>query len=429
MSRVSRGGGAASRVVYRHPLLRLMIPLLAPLAARAGWSDVALAVSAVLMGWSPCPTLAQRFEWTRAVLDAALPRRRRVGRTFQGFVKALGRRSTHLLDSILPRLREETRRAAGRSWWCGEFVPFGADGSKFNAPRTISNEDLGVGGKDKSGPQMMMLLLVHLGCMLPWAWKCGGARDPERTLLRGLLDLLPEKTLLVADAGFTGFELLSEFQRRGVHFLIRVGRGVELLRELGYHRREGKGTIYLWPDKHRRCRPLILRLIRVGEVYLISDVTDPGRLSRKMAAELYRRRWGLEVAYRTLKQTLEHRAVRSAAATNARRELDWAVVSMWMLGLVGGSALRAAGIGPRRLSYAAALKSVRHAAHARVPLRTLRGRLRSAVIDSYTRRGSKKAWRWPHKKRQAPPGAPEITRATRRQVRLAKALRCTSRRE
>jgi hypothetical protein len=299
----------------------------------------------------------------------------------------------------------------------GEFIPIGVDGSKFDAPRTIGNEPLGFAGKAKCSPQMMTLLLVHLGSMLPWAWKVGSARDAERTLLRSMTRLLPPGTLLVADAGFTGFDLIWALRARGVHVLIRVGRGARLLTELGYARREGKSTVYLWPDHHRRRPPLVLRLIRVGEVWLITSVTDPRRLSGKAAAELYRRRWGLEVAFRSLKQTLQRRKVRSGAAPRARAELDWAVLGLWVLALLG---VHAAG---RRSSLGAVLRVVRGAAHADPAPRTLRSRLHAAVRDEYRRRGSKTAWRWPHKKNPPPPGSPRLTRASQAQVTAAASLR------
>jgi hypothetical protein len=404
-----------------------MTPLLAPLAAGPGWSALALALGAVLMGWDAGPTLAQRFESARLVLDAALPRRRRVGRTYQGFVKALAARSGVILGALLPRLRTLTERAAGAAWCIAGFVPIGVDGSTFDAPRTIANEALGLAGKDKCGPRMTTLLLVHLGSMLPWAWRVGGARDAERTLLRGMLDVLPARTLLVADAGFVGYDLLRTLRARGVSVLIRVGRGTRLLRELGFSRREGGGTVYLWPDNRRATPPLTLRLIRVGSVHLITDVTDPRRLSARTAAELYRRRWGLEMAFRALKQTLERRKVRSGTPAHARAELDWAITGLWVLMLVGAGAIGAAGHAPRRLSIASALAAVRHAAHdpdARRPLhRTLRRRLRRAVLDPFRRTTGKESYRWPRKKTPPPPGMPRITTASEAQVAAAQRLR------
>jgi len=50
MFRASLGGGAASRTAYRHSILHVMTPLLAPLAAGLGWSNFSLAAAAILMG-------------------------------------------------------------------------------------------------------------------------------------------------------------------------------------------------------------------------------------------------------------------------------------------------------------------------------------------------------------------------------------------
>ncbi|MBM4108582.1 MAG: transposase, partial [Phycisphaerae bacterium] len=382
-----------------------------------------LALAAILMSWDPAPTLAQRFESVLSVLGAALPRRRRTGRTYQGLAKALARRGAALRGRLAGHLREQVRRLAGRDFTLpGGLVPIGVDGSRFDVPRTVANEQLGLGGRDKCGPQIAMLLLMHLGVMLPWAWRCAGVNNAERTLLRSLLGVLPENALLVADAGFTGYELLSELRSRGVHTLVRVGGHVRLLRDLGCCRRRGPHTVYLWPGDHRSREPLTLRLIRVGDVYLVTTVTDPRVLSRRAACELYRRRWGLEVAFRTLKQTLERRRLRSCTPRRALAELDWSVLGAWLLGVMGAGALRGARVCPRRLSYAGALAAVRHAARGRCSAGTLRRRLRRCVIDDSRRRGSKKAYRWPHKKNPAPPGAPRITTATPEQVAAAKAL-------
>ena len=210
-------------------------------------------------------------------------------------------------------------------------------------------------------------------------------------------------------------------------FLIRVGGDARLLSGLGYYRREGKHTVYLWPNAMHDRPPLVLRLIRVGSVHLVTDATDPRELSKTMASELYRRRWGLEVAFRSLKQTLQRRKVRSCTPVHARIELAWAVLGLWMLTLLGAKAIRAAGHAPRRLSAALALSAVRHAMHSALGHHALRRRLRRCVIDDSPRRSSKTAYRWPRKRDQAPPGPPQITKASSSQVLAAREFRATKR--
>ena len=69
MYRASVGGRDAAHAVYRHALVRLMSPLLGVLGPGRGWSAFTLGLAAVMMSWDPAPTLAQRFEAVRAVLD------------------------------------------------------------------------------------------------------------------------------------------------------------------------------------------------------------------------------------------------------------------------------------------------------------------------------------------------------------------------
>jgi IS4 transposase len=59
-----------------------------------------------------------------------------------------------------------------------------------------------------------------------------------------------------------------------------------------------------------------LRLIVVQEehkqpVYLVTSVLDEADLSDHEASEIYALRWGIEVFFRTTKQTMQHHVMRS----------------------------------------------------------------------------------------------------------------------
>lgn len=148
----------------------------------------------------------------------------------------------------------------------------------------------------------------------------------------------------------------------------------------------------------------------------MTNVFDQERLSDQTAAAFYRMRWGVEVFFRSFKQTLQQRKMRSAAPEPALLELHWALVALLLLGLMSVETLVTDGHNPLQLSVALALRVVRLSM--RTP-RTWRRRgdlrvlLAKAVKDGYRRRGPKKARDWPHKKRESPPGVPKIRKATR----------------
>jgi IS4 transposase len=270
-----------------------------------------------------------------------------------------------------------------------------------------------------------------MGSGCPWDFRIGPGVENERTHLRDMLGGLPAAATLVADAGFSGYDLLTAILGGGRHILFRVGNNVRLLQKLGYARIEADSTVYLWPEKlqPRNTRPLVLRLIVLQDegrpVYLVTDMDDQA-LSLEQASVLYRLRWGIEVFYRTLKQTLRHRKMRSGAPQQAQRELQWAMAGLWVLSVRGTQAVVAAGKNPRGLSIALARKRLRQAMAGRCRARTDLGRrLGGALKDAYKRHGSKMARDWPHKKNPSPAGKPKIRTATPKEVTLAKGLQQT----
>ena len=123
----------------------------------------------------------------------------------------------------------------------------------------MSNEaGLGTAGKAGTHPQMLLTTMWHMGTGLPWAWRVGRADANERDHLRSLLPELPAGALVVADALFIGFDLLSQMDRRGLRFLVRVGANVRLLRRLGCVE-EKRDTVYLWPNLVQTARPISSR--------------------------------------------------------------------------------------------------------------------------------------------------------------------------
>lgn len=384
-------------------------------------------MGAVLMAWESSFTLRDGFAVSRELLNTDLLRRKRVGRTYQGFIKAMLRCGDFLVPQLQHHLRRCIKMIAGPHWHRLGWVAFAMDGTKIDCPRTRKNESFfGCAGKAKCAPQQLLTTLLHMGTGLPWAWISGGVNESERDHLRRLIEFLPSNALLVADAGFTGFDLLKQLDSRGVSFLIRIGANVTLLRQLGFSVQEIGNTAYLWPKNYRLRRPLVLRLIVVQSpremkpVYLITNVDEDDMLSGETAAVLYRMRWGVEVFYRSLKQTLQRRKMRSDAPRQAVLELHWSIIGLLLLGLMSISGIIERGKDPLCWSVACALRRVHQAMRKNVvSLKKLIRKLSEAVKDTYTRKSSKKARDWPHEKSQSPPGIPRLRAANPSEISRA----------
>ena len=75
-------------------------------------------------------------------------------------------------------------------------------------------------------------MLYRLGTGLPFAARLGAGIDSELRQFDALLDDLPDRTLLLADAGFPHFDLVSRLDDAGHAFVMRVGADRTLLAEL-----------------------------------------------------------------------------------------------------------------------------------------------------------------------------------------------------
>ena len=110
-----------------------------------------------------------------------------------------------------------------------------------------------------------------------------------------------------------------------------------------------------------------LRLIRLSHengsdaMFLLTNVFDTERLSDTRAATLYPMRWGVEVFFRSYKQTLEQRKMRSDAPEQALWECQAGLLALLLLGLMSVEGMIDHGKDPLAWSVAAALRTVRDA--------------------------------------------------------------------
>lgn len=402
------------------------------------WVPRMLVICAILMTWDLADLLGDAFQRARGVLVSIYPTRRRPGGSYVGFMSMLARHSARHLSLLIPTLRRHVRQLACSSgcWTVDGWCAFGVDGSRIECPMSAANEhSFGIAGRKKTGPQQFLTTLFHAGSGLIWDFRRGGACSSERAHLLEMLDDLPPQALLLADAGFTGYEFFQKVMQGGRSFVVRVGSNVKLLLKLGWCCEEREGIVYLWPHKaqKRKQPPLVLRLItlidgRNRRIDLLSNLLDEKVLPESTALALYRRRWGVELIYRSLKQTMGKRKLRCDAPANAVVELQWSVMGLWLLGLMSVSRIVERGERPGSWSVASSLRVVRRVMDGmlRRGLRlalSLSEALAEAVKDDYLRNGSKQSRHWPDKKKENLPGPPRALMADESQIHLAATLK------
>jgi hypothetical protein len=425
----------------------------------ATWKPRLLAATALLWATSELTTLHERFVQARKVITKVFRWQLAPGVSYQGFMKMLGHWQAELLAAVVPHLREQRRAAHPEHWETGGYAVFAADGSRVALARSESleaafaprrrqpratprkksaparrppkHQAAAARHKKATSPQLWLTLLWHVGSGLPWAWRTGPSGASERDHLLAMVSELPAHAVLVADAGFVGYELWQALLTAGHHFVIRVGANVRLLRQLGWAR-EYAQVVYLWPDQaaQKQQPPLVLRLVVLHDgkqpVYVVTNLSK-SRLSDRQAATIYGARWGVEVFFRTFKQTFGCRKLRSRCAPNAQLELDWSLLGLWGVCLLGTRELHASGHAPARLSPAAAIHAFQrtlreYRLRPDTPAETLWVQLRLARLDDYQRHSAKTSRAYPRKKQRAPIGIPHLEPATDHQIAQAAAL-------
>jgi hypothetical protein len=438
------------------------------LHGNTGWLPRFLVFLAILWAWSESRQLTDAYVHAvlchRSMFDSVIPA------TYQGFMGALARWTDPLMTILWPVLHQRMQEVGGKFWWIGGWVPIAFDGSRSTAPRTEANEaafcakNYGKGntakyrkkkpksqrqrdpGKQKPqppAPQAWITLLWHVGLRLPWTWRLGPSDSSERAHVMEMVasGKFPKNTLFCGDAGFVGYPLWSAIREFSYHFLIRVGANVTLLAESAAYQLEKGGEVLCWPlAMQDKQPPLRLRLvkIRIGktQMYLLTSVLDEAQLSVAQMIALYKQRWGIEVEFRGLKQTLDRAKLRCRNDRRLLAELNWSIMAMAVAELFAVKEQLAKRSEKSRTKKQAADPAKRSLAHT---MRALRGCMRNlegvpergqelsalladAVTDSYVRKRPKTARHRPSKPPRKPTGAPNVRKMTVAEKKQAKEM-------
>jgi hypothetical protein len=414
----------------------------------ARWATQPLLLTVLVMTWCCGDSQAERFETAKGFAAVCLAKRRRPGKSVQGFQKALAKLPMTVLRAVAAGVRR--RLLSLFDLTSDGWVVLGGDGSTMECPRVAELEKrLDPPRKKNAAPVVWVTALVHLRTGLLWAWHLGNGHNRERSHLRALLSTLPAAALpaaalVVADAGYNGYELAQQIIAAGASFLIRMSAKDMLYTERPFEKPElrkfSEGEVWCWPIEARNkdLPPLRVRLIhlrgkqRRKDVWLLTNVLDCQRLSIEQAGRYYRWRWENEGLFRTYKRTLAKLKLLSRTVRLVHREAEASLLATQLLLAQGVRAVSASQrrSSPRPCSPRRVLLAIRAVILGRIGVRqrqAFRKRLAQALREQRQRTSAKVKRLWPRRvnhKRPKPPKFREFT--AEQKVLLEQMLKCAA---
>jgi hypothetical protein len=250
-----------------------------------------------------------------------------------------------------------------------------------------------------------------------------GSKPSERSHLISMLCWLPQAALIVADAGYVGYDVVATMMTK-VAFLIRMSSNATFYSETNQPLDDFReGIVYYWPktQQNEGKPPLRGRLMRIHsvrhkiDVWLFTNVEDPRQLSLDTAATCYRWRWENEGFFRTYKRTLKKATLMSRTVAQVHREAEASMIATQLLLCQGAMAMPPApknGL-PVMCSPRRVLLDARHDISARKePTEPFAERISRAIRERRVRTTAKEKREWPRRKPHKPPHPPILLNLT-----------------
>ncbi|HNA31226.1 MAG TPA: IS4 family transposase [Thiobacillaceae bacterium] len=356
-----------------------------------------------LVFWTYLWQVAQAGASCREAVRQAQVRCRSVGRAAppdedSPYCQARGRLPLERLQEIHEALGAEANAAvASRDLWCGHQVLV-ADGTCITAPDTPANQAAFPQQKVQQPgcgfPIIRLVALLSLATGMLTAWATGAWSQHEIALFQTLWEQLRPGDVLLADRGFCNWGLVAQCRQRNVHAVLRV-KGVRRRDFRQGQRLSRDERLVQWRKPQRRAQTidaqawaqlpevLTLRLVRsrmaipgfrTQQVILVTTLLDAGNYPPQALAQLYFRRWAMELTLRNLKTTLQMDHLSCKNPPNLAREIRLHFLAHNLVRRLMLQAARRHRVPLERVSFAGSLATARRYGEALLQVRSRRQR-------------------------------------------------------
>ena len=266
--------------------------------------------------------------------------------------------------------------------WCGRRVLV-VDGSTVTAPDTPQNQKAypqqSVQRPGCGFPIIRIVALLSLATGLLVAWATGHWHQHEVILLQTLWEHLRPEDVLLADRGFCNWALLAQCVQRDLQAVFRVKgslrrdfrRGQRLSRDerlVRWHKPAERARTLSAQHWNRLPEVLTLRLVRcrlslpgfrTRQVIVVTTLLDSRQFPPSKLAELYYRRWSMELTLRNLKTTLQMDQLSCKTPPNLEREIRMHFLVHNLVRRLMLEAVRRHRVPLERVSFAGSLATAR----------------------------------------------------------------------
>jgi hypothetical protein len=305
------------------------------------------------------------------------------------YCKARAKIPLNVLDEISTHLADRMHSHIPRGGlWHGRHVRL-VDGTGISMPDTPANQEQWPQSKSqKPGCGFPMMSLVGVFCLLTGALikaAHGDRHTHESRLFRSLWDALCPGDLLVADRGFCSFGACAGLLARGVDSLLRLPER-KIRKAVGSQLPKGDefDVIIIWkrpaqsppgmtPEDFALLPESIpVRVVRytvaqrgfrTQSVTLATTLLD-ACIPAADLADLYFRRWGIELHFREIKTHLNMDVLRCLSPHMIERELRMHFIAYNLIRAVMQKAALTHDVDLKRISFKGCLDTVRQFANA-----------------------------------------------------------------